>query len=157
MMRSVPAPGVVRQIAVLALLLFGGAAAGTALARAVASESPLAAIAGFLVLPLALVTGYQLWIGLALVRLAPELVRVVTGRARPAPLAPTAVLVPPGTAAFVVTGVGAGVAAGVVVGVLAGPARFLPALVLFAGAGLTYGLAARALAMRAYLPFPAEA
>jgi hypothetical protein len=140
-------------------VFFGGAPLGMAVARVVAPGSDVAQIVSFLVLPLALVTGIQLWLGAAIVLLVPRFIRAVRRREWRSEVATPAAeihAVPPGHAAFVVTGTAWGVVAGLVVGLVPSASSFPGAACAFAVLGLCYGLLTRALARRGLLPFPAE-
>jgi hypothetical protein len=155
----VSAPSVWAQVGATFGVLFGGAGAGMALARVVAPGSNVAQMVAFLALPLALVTGFQLWLGAAIVLLLPRLVRVIRRREWQADVhAPVEKIceVPPGHGAFVVTGTGWGAAAGLIVGVLPAAASFVVAAGAFIALGLGYGVLTRALAKHGLLPFPVE-
>jgi hypothetical protein len=147
------------QLVVTMVVFFGGAVAGTALAGFVAPGSDVAQFVAFLVLPLALGTGFQLWLGAALVLLLPRLVRAIRRREwrgdGETPIDDVH-FVPPGHAAFVVTGAGWSLAAGVAIGLLPSATSFVGAAGAFAALGLGYGLLARALARAGLLPFPDE-
>lgn len=151
--------GFLAQIAATFCALFGGGGAGMLLARAVAPGSEVAEMVAFFALPLALVSGFQLWLGMAFVLLVPRLVRAIRRREWRAdvPTPPEEILeVPPGHAAFVVTGTGWGAAAGLVAGIVPSAPSFMAAAGAFALLGFGYGLLTRELARRGLLPFPVE-
>ena len=152
-------PSAWAQVAATALVFFGGAAAGTTLAAYAAPGSTLAQVVAFLALPLALVTGFQLWLGAALLLLLPRLVRAIRRREwRPDVRTPPeeVLFVPPGHAVFVVTGAGWGSIAGLVVGLVPSAHSFLGAAGAFVALGVGYGLLTRELARAGLLPFPDE-
>jgi hypothetical protein len=152
-------PSVWAQVAATFGVFFGGAGAGIALARVVAPGSDVAQFVAFLVLPLALATGFQLWLGAAIVLLLPRLVRAIRRREwRADVVTPAEEIhdVPPGHGAFVVTGTGWGAAAGLIVGFLPSASSFIAAAGAFVALGLGYGLLTRALARRGLLSFPVE-
>lgn len=145
------------QIVTTAVVFFGGAGAGMALARVIAPGSQVAEMVAFFALPLALVTGFQLWLGAAIVLLLPRFVRAIRRREWRADVPTPAeelLEVPPGHAVFVVTGTGWGTAAGLLVGLVPSASSFAGAAGAFAMLGVGYGLLARTLARRGLLPFP---
>ena len=153
------APSVWAQVGTTFGVLVGGAVAGNALARVVAPGSQVAEMLAFLTLPLALVTGFQLWLGAAIALLLPRLAGAIRRREWRADVPTPAEEiqeVPPGHGAFVVTGTGWGAAAGLIVGVLPAAPSFVVAAGAFVVLGLGYGLLNRALARCGLLPFPVE-
>jgi hypothetical protein len=145
-------------VAALVVVLFGGAALGLALANLLAPRSILADLVSFFVFPIALVLGWQAWIGLAIVRSLPRLIRRLrraeepsVGSAQDRP----PVVVIPGAGVFVPIATGMGLASGVIVGIIS--SWPLPVvLVTYTFAGLGYGLVLWWLATAGFLLWPEE-
>lgn len=149
------------QFLTLAVMLFGGALAGSGVERAVAPESDVAHLVGFVLLPLSLGLGLVAWFYLALAitggRIASAWARNRRGfreavAASADPEAPTL----PGTGVFVPIAIGICAVGGVIVAILPGGDSFLLTVAAHVTLGAAYGLAARALALRRYLTLPEE-
>lgn len=144
-------------IPVMMVLFFGGGGAGLLLARAIAPQSAVGVVAGFLMLPAAFIAGFYTWLGVALVDALVRFLR--SGRPRVAPSAATGPpahvsAVPPGSMGFLFTSLLISLMVGIVLAFLSSRMASSMALaaVLLAGAG--YGVLCWVLARLGYLPFP---
>ncbi|HKY07920.1 MAG TPA: hypothetical protein VJQ55_06750 [Candidatus Binatia bacterium] len=139
---------------ILAVVFLGGGAVGLGLAGHFAPNSHAAAFVSFFALPLALVAGFQAWLGLAIIILLPGFfIRLLTG----APAVSTPIssreFVPPGSAVFVPIASSFGLGAGLIVGFLSD--AYTVWIVTFAYwlVGSAYGLLVWLLARSGYVPF----
>ncbi|HKY08736.1 MAG TPA: hypothetical protein VJQ55_10860 [Candidatus Binatia bacterium] len=140
---------------VLTIIFFGGGALGLGLAGHFAPNSHAAAFVSFFALPLALVGGFQAWLGLAIIILLPGFfIRLLTG----APTASTPIsargFVPPGSAVFVPIASSFGLGAGLIVGFLSDAYTAWVVSFTYWLVGSAYGLLVWLLAHSGYLPFP---
>jgi hypothetical protein len=139
----------------LIVLFLGSGVAGAQLAHAVSPDSFLAAFVGLFALPLAFVSGLQLWLGLALFGALWQLLRRALGwRPAPAHEVPSKNAPPPGSFVFVPLSAAFGTLAGLVIGVTATTAGFLATTGLYAGLGLVHGVACWFAARSGHLPLP---
>lgn len=157
-------PATLRRLGWIAVLLFGGMAVGVLLAWLLAPDSGLARFVGLLILPLSLGAGIALWYAVAFATvwrlLSAALMQSARGgdlesdlkarlqhlRGRPIP----------GTHVFVPACLLISLAGGGLVGLAPSARGFWLALVVFAAAGLGYGLLLRHLARAGRLPVPGE-
>ena len=139
-------------VAALLALFPGSAAIGVTLAEWLAPGSWIAQIAGFFALPLAFVTGLQLWIGAAVLG---ALVRLIVFRRRPwraSEEGGSAGL--PGSFVFFPLSSAAGLLAGALIALLPAATSAVWAIVVFWLTGTLHGLAAWRLAHRGVLVPP---
>jgi hypothetical protein len=140
-------------LVILATVFFGAAALGAGLAALFAPDSQAAAFVSFLLLPMALITGFQAWLGLAIIILVPSfLLRLLTGN-RPASVR-DGEFVPPGSVVFLPIASGLGFAGGAFVGLVSDAHAAWLVILVYWLAGTGYGLALWILARTGYLPFP---
>lgn len=135
-------------------LFFGGGIGGVGLATWLAPDSILAHFVGLLALPIAFITGMQLWLGFALISALAYGVRRLLGRVDKAPSSMAGDRgVPPGSYSFLLTSVAVSVAAGVVMAIVATRIGFFATLLTYVLLGLVYGLTCWLLARAGFLPF----
>lgn len=144
-------------IPITLLLFFGGGAAGLALAKAIAPQSAVGVVAGFLMLPAAFIAGFYTWLGIALFDALIKFLR--RGRPRAAPSAATgppahALAVPPGSMGFLFTSLLISLMVGLVLAFLSTRMASSMALAAVVVAGAGYGVLCWMLARSGYLPFP---
>jgi hypothetical protein len=144
-------------IPIMMVLFFGGGVAGIALAKAIAPQSAVGVVAGFLMLPAAFIAGFYTWLGIALFDALVKFVR--RGRPRAAPSAATgppapALAVPPGSLGFLFTSLLISLMVGLVLAFLSTKMASSMALAAVVLAGTGYGMLCWILARSGYLPFP---
>lgn len=136
----------------LAMALFGGAGIGLLLAAWLAPGSLLALFFSFLLLPAALVVGFHIWVGFAVLLLVRHLIKRV---ARPSPtLAPRGHVIPPGAWSFIPVGSCLGLLGGALIGLLLSNGSAPNVTLAWWIVGTAYGGALWHLARAGYLPFP---
>ena len=141
-------------LVILATVFFGAAALGAGLAALFAPDSQAATFVSFLLLPMALIAGFQAWLGLAIIILVPGfLIRLLTGNRPPASVR-NGEFVPPGSVVFLPIASGLGFAGGAFVGLVSDAHAAWLVILVYWLAGTGYGLALWILARTGYLPFP---
>jgi hypothetical protein len=140
------------------LLFFGSGVLGGQLARALAPGSALAEFVSFLAFPAGFLFGVVAWAGAALPAALRSLVRRLrTGGAPPVATGhQQALIIVPGSFAFVLACVVMAGAAGVVAGVLSRTHGFVGVLGLYLLIGAGFGALCWRLARSGWLPFPRE-
>jgi hypothetical protein len=144
--------GVLALLAALFALFPGSAALGVTLAEWLAPGSWIAQIAGFFALPLAFITGLQMWVGVAIVGAIVRL--LVSRRFPPRAAADDGRAGLPGSFIFFPISSAAGLLAGVIVALVPAAPSAVWAIVVFWLTGTLHGLVAWRLADRGVLVPP---
>ena len=155
-MTPAPRPAIV-TFPITVGLFFGGGIGGVGLASFVAPDSIIGNFIGLLALPLAFITGMNLWLGFALLTALLHGIRRLLSR-DPKSLPPLMGDrgVPPGAYSFVLSSLATSAASGLVMAFLATRLGFLATLALYLLVGLSYGVACWLLARTGFLPFSEE-
>jgi hypothetical protein len=142
-------------VTILAVAFFGAGGLGLALAAALAPGSQVAAAISFLLLPAALILGFNAWLGLAILILVPQLIgRLLgSGSMRP-PIDARREVVPPGSWAFLPISSAVALAGGIVVGFFSVTHEVWFVALVYWTVGTAYGAILWFLARIGYLPFP---
>ncbi|HSE78242.1 MAG TPA: hypothetical protein VLG66_09565 [Alphaproteobacteria bacterium] len=154
-----------RLILLLAALLFGGIAIGAWLAEWLAPGSWLAAIVGFIMLPLCFGLGMTSWYAIAHAAVMKRLGRAVWRGAKgedfrgavKSELADLAGRTLPGTGVFVPIAALVSLGGGAVIGLAPNSGGFFLSLIVNGGVGTAYGFLLRWLAVNGHLPLPEDA
>jgi hypothetical protein len=143
--------GALALLAALAALFPGSAAIGVTLAEWLAPGSWVAQAAGFFALPIAFVTGLQMWIGVAIFS---AIARLAFGRRFASPAAAGTRASVPGSFVFLPLSSGAGLLAGLIVGLVPAAESAMGACAVFWLAGTLHGWIAWRLARSGVLVPP---
>lgn len=140
------------------LLFFGGGWAGALLTDTVAPEGVFSALAGFMMLPLAFITGYYFWIGLAFLSLFIYWIRRLFGSKKhnDAMLKQLAEI-PPGSYAFLINSIVITGVIGTAIALTSSSEPFLYTIGFYMLTGTIYGFLCWTSAKTGLLPFPEEA
>lgn len=154
-MHEIPRRNTLIVVTVLAVAFFGAGGLGLALAATLAPGSQVASAISFLLLPAALILGFNAWLGLAILILVPQLiVRLL----RPGPsrvlVEARREVVPPGSWAFLPMSSVIALAGGIVVGFLSVAYQGWVVALVYWLVGTIYGASLWFLARTGYLPFP---
>jgi len=154
-MRVVPHRNTLIVVTILTVAFFGGAGLGLALAAALAPGSELASAISFLLLPAALILGFNAWLGLAILLLMPQLIaQLLRPGSNRAPINNRQDLVPPGYWVFVPTSTASSLLGGILVGILSVDHSGWLVAFSYGALGTAYGATLCLLARAGYLPFP---
>jgi hypothetical protein len=149
-----PQPSTLAQFSSLLLAFIGGGVAGQALAYVFASDSGLASGLSWMMLPLSLVIGMQLWLGFAILSAVFSLIRQLVVNKK---LSKVSSQGPPGGAlAFIPVASCMSAVVGVIVSFVSSNESMLAVWTAYALTGVGYGVALWQLARKGFLPFPDE-
>jgi len=152
---EVPRRNSLIAVVILAVLFFGAAGVGLTLAATLAPESQVASVISFLLLPAALILGFNAWLGLAILILVPQFIaRLLRGSPIRPPIDSRREGVPPGAWVFLPISSLIALAGGVVVGFLSAPYQGWFVALIYWLVGTVYGASLWFLARTGYLPFP---
>lgn len=154
-MHEVPRRNTLIVVTILGVAFFGAGGLGLALAAALAPGSQVASAISFLLLPAALILGFNAWLGLAILILVPQLIaRLLRPGPSRVPVEARSEVVPPGSWAFVPMSSVITLVGGIVVGFLSITHQSWVVALVYWLVGTAYGASLWFLARAGYLPFP---
>jgi hypothetical protein len=139
------------------LLFFGGGWAGAMITDSVAPDGVISALIGFMMLPLAFITGYYFWIGLAFLSLLIYWIRRLFGsKKHDDAMLQRLSEIPPGSYVFLINSVIISGICGTIIALASSDEPFLYTTGLYLATGTLYGLLCWTFARTGLLPFPEE-
>jgi hypothetical protein len=154
-MHEVPRRNTLIVVTILAVAFFGAGGLGLALAAALAPGSQVASAISFLLFPFAMISGFNAWLGLAVLILAPQLIaRLLRRGPSRGPTDARREVIPPGSWAFLPISSAVALAGGIVVGFFSVTHEVWFVALVYWMVGTAYGAILWFLARIGYLPFP---